>query len=218
MVEHQHNLLEDPCSSQGSLTDEIARAVGSEFTAFHQLILGGGQPVSDRLAQGSGPRKLLRRWARISRADRLIPKVIWNQPLGLPECPYMRRWVLDFGAFALRLHRWESSDDHRAFHDHAWNFWTFVLRGSYVDVSDRGKDVLRAGSLRYRPATHRHTVKILQPGTWTLVLSGPVIRRWGFWVGGKLWKRDRYFAVMGHHPCSDGQAPVRRRPDGSMIR
>jgi hypothetical protein len=24
-------------------------------------------------------------------------KIFWNQKLGKPECPYMRRWVLDFG-------------------------------------------------------------------------------------------------------------------------
>lgn len=145
------------------------------------------------------------------------PKLIWNQKLGLPHCPYMRRWVIDFGEFAIRLHRWQSSDDHRAFHDHAWNFVTCVLYGSYLDVSPDGEDLLTPGSIRYRAASHSHTVKILKPGTWTLVLSGPPIRRWGFWVKDKLWKRDRYFAVNGHHPCGDNQEPVRLRPDGSII-
>lgn len=151
------------------------------------------------------------------RLSDFIPKISWSEPIGLQECPYMRRWVLDFGAFAIRVHRWQSSDDTRAFHDHAWNFTTIVLRGSYVDISDHGEDLLTAGSVRYRPATHRHTVKILRPGTWTLVVSGPVIRRWGFWVKNKLWKRDRYFATNGHHPCDPGGQPKRLRPDGTII-
>ena len=138
------------------------------------------------------------------------------QSIGLPECPYMRRWVVDFGAFAIRIHRWESSDDDRAFHDHPWWFITLVLRGSYDDVSLSGLDTLRVGSIRFRSASHRHTVKIKTPGTWTLLITGRAKRRWGFWVGGKLLKRDRYFAVHGHHPCSNGE-PVRLRPDGTRI-
>jgi hypothetical protein len=146
-----------------------------------------------------------------------LPKLLWNKPQGLLNCPYFRRWVLDFGAFALRVHRWEASDDTRAFHDHPWWFLTFVLRGSYVDVSARGRDLLRAGSVRFRPAAHKHTVEVLRPGTWTFLVTGPAVRRWGFWIGDKLLKRDKYFAVYGHHPCSEGQAPVRMRPDGSKI-
>lgn len=144
------------------------------------------------------------------------PTLSWNEKLGLPECPYLRRWVLDFGAFAIRLHRWSGSDDQRAFHDHAWWFLTCVLRGSYRDISPAGEDLLRAGSIRFRPATHRHTVKVLRPGTWTLLVTGPVTRRWGFWVNGKLVKRDKYFVVHGHHPC-DGSQPVRVRPDRSRV-
>ena len=144
-------------------------------------------------------------------------KLIWNDKLGLPECPYMRRWVLDFGIFAIRLHRWERSDDKRAKHTHAWWFLTLVLWRSYCDVSPKGRDLLRMGSIRYRPANHAHTVEVLKPGTWTLLITGRAKHRWGFWVDNKLIKRDKYFAVHGHHPCEDGQAPVRLRPDGSRI-
>lgn len=64
---------------------------------------------------------------------------------------------------------------------------------------------------------HKHTVEIHRPGTWSFLITGPAIRRWGFWVDNKLHLRDRYFATSGHHPCSSGQRPVRRRPDGSYI-
>lgn len=151
-------------------------------------------------------------------ADRFqFPKISWNEAIGLAECPYFRRWVIDFGAFALRVHRWQSSDDARAYHDHAWSFLTIVLWGSYMDVSPEGSDLLTTGSVRFRRASHKHTVKILKPGTWTALITGPVIRRWGFWVNGKLHRRDRYFATAGHHPCDPSGSPVRQRPDGTRI-
>jgi hypothetical protein len=127
----------------------------------------------------------------------------------------MRRWVADFGRFAVRLHRWEASDDKRAFHDHPWWFLTLVLRGSYVDVSPSGRDLLTAGSVRFRPANHKHTVEIQTPGTWTLLVTGRPSRRWGFWIGDRLIRRDKYFATHGHHPCDqDTGTPVKMNPDG----
>lgn len=145
-------------------------------------------------------------------------KLHWKVPGGLPECPYFHKWVLDvFGLFAIRLHLWHRSDDARAWHDHPFWFLTLVLRGSYADVSDAGRDVLRRGSIRFRPASHRHTVEILQPETLTLLITGPAKHRWSFWVGNKKMKRDKYFAEFGHHPCETGQPPVRMRPDGTRI-
>lgn len=57
-----------------------------------------------------------------------------GEKLGKPECPYLQRWMLKlpFG-FSLRLHRWFSSDDKRAMHNHPWNFATLVLQGAYED-------------------------------------------------------------------------------------
>jgi hypothetical protein len=140
------------------------------------------------------------------------------ESIGLPECPYLRRWVADFGLFSIRLHRWQSSDDARHFHDHPWWFLTLVLRGRYVDVSPDGRDQLRPGSIRYRPALHKHTVEVQQPGTWTLLITGPTERRWGFWVNDKMIRRDKYFAVHGHHPCDASGEPVRMSPDGERLR
>jgi len=128
----------------------------------------------------------------------------------------MHRWVLDFGVFAIRLHRWFSSDDARAFHDHPWWFLTLVLWGGYTDVSPEGRDALGVGSVRFRPAHHKHTVEISRP-TWTLLVTGPPARRWGFWIDGKLRKRDKYFATHGHHPCVPAGLPVRMRPSGERI-
>lgn len=146
----------------------------------------------------------------------------WRYPAGLEECPYIMRWVLFPNWYSIRLHHWSASDDTRALHNHAWWFITIVLWGSYVDfyndphTGELTADVLRTGSIRFRHAHYSHTVQILQP-TWTLLLTGRPLSRWGFWVNGKLIRRDRYFAIYGHHPCDTDGEPVRTRPDGTRI-
>lgn len=125
----------------------------------------------------------------------------FNEHLGLPECPYVVRWRLETPWFSVRLHHWLAPDDDRAKHDHPWDFVTFVLWGGYVDSSPDGDEHLRAPAVRYRPATHQHTVFPDEGGAWTVVVTGPKIRSWGFWVNGKFIKMNKYFLKYGHHPC-----------------
>lgn len=161
------------------------------------------------------------------------PGIILGQELGDPECPYMKRWVVNFGKFAIRLHHWIGSDDPRNFHDHAWGFWTFVLKGGYSDVTEcalcqgrgelgrrydyiyvnlgecplcengRVSEHLGRFSLKHRPPHHKHTVQTDPSGAWTILVNGPHVRKWGFWVDGKFMKVRQYFREFGHHPCID---------------
>jgi hypothetical protein len=129
--------------------------------------------------------------------------ITWGQELGRPECPYLRRWVLNFHFFSIRLHRWRSSDDHRNFHDHPWWFLTLVMFGSYIDVSPYGREAMRPGRVRFRPALHRHTVEVAPGGCWTIRIPARQDRRRGFWVKGKPMKANKYFLEIGHHPCAE---------------
>jgi hypothetical protein len=125
----------------------------------------------------------------------------------------MRRWAIETPWFSLRLHHWIRSDDKRHLHDHPWAFWTFVLKGSYIDVSgdewtsrypnDFPADLenVRRFHLYFRPASHRHYVEVPAGGCWTLVLTGPKVRYWGFWVRGKFRKANGYFKEHGSHVC-----------------
>ncbi len=144
-------------------------------------------------------------------------RFLWGDKLGLPGETYLTRWGIEFKRFSIRLHRWTGSDDLRATHDHAWWFWTLVLWGGYLDIAeDKSVDRLRFGSFRFRPAEHRHTVQNNHKVSWTLLVTGAPVRRWAFYVDGKKYMRDKYFAVFGHHRLSGGE-PVRVRPDGSLI-
>jgi len=127
-----------------------------------------------------------------------------GEKLGRSECPYMQRWAINFHFFSIRIHHWFSSDDNRAFHDHPGWFITLVLSGSYTDVSPLGRQLMRRGKIKYRPALHKHTVEVSDGGCWTFVIFGKSIRRWGFWIrdGNKFVKSNKYFLEHGHHPCN----------------
>jgi hypothetical protein len=43
-------------------------------------------------------------------------------------------------------------------------------------------EVMRVFTLRYRPATHIHRTRVHQDGSWSIVLMGPMVREWGFWL------------------------------------
>lgn len=136
------------------------------------------------------------------RAKRFIFK--WREQLGLPDCPYLIRWRLETPWGSVRLHHWLSHDDDRALHDHPWDFVTFVLRGGYTDSGKYTEEHLRAPAIKYRSATHQHTVHPDPGGCWTIIFTGPKVRNWGFWVKDKFVKMNKYFLTYGHHPCDTG--------------
>lgn len=127
----------------------------------------------------------------------------WKEPLGMPYCPYMYRWVFNFKLFSIRIHHWIRSDDKRAFHSHPWNFITFVIKGSYIDVTPEGKETLKFGSIRYRKNHHMHYVDVPKTGCWSILLTGNPNFKWGFLVNNKFIRKDKYFKKYGHPPCYD---------------
>lgn len=80
-----------------------------------------------------------------------------------------------------------------------------MLSGSYCDVTPAGREWLRPGTLRFRPALHRHTIEVAPGGCWTFLWTGPHERFWGFWTprsgGERFRKSNRYFLEEGEHPC-----------------
>lgn len=130
--------------------------------------------------------------------------------IGPADCPMLRRWVLITPIGSIRLHNFLRPDDERDPHDHPWWFITILLRGSYVDETTFedgtvGLDYLRRGSVRFRPAQHRHKVKTYE--AWTLIITGRNARQWGFWErlpdhwSQKFHDAKQYFHKYGYAPC-----------------
>lgn len=93
------------------------------------------------------------------------------------------------------LHKFLHDDEDRALHDHPWWFISVMLWGRYSEVVKEQVIERRAPSIAFRSATHAHRVMLwrefgnLVP-CWTLVVTGKVVRDWGFLCpqGWRHWK------------------------------
>lgn len=136
-------------------------------------------------------------------ADRLIARITRRPPdivIGGHERPYLRRWwLIPRNRFLnVYLHQFLRSDDDRALHDHPWVNCSVLLRGAYVEHTIAAGGVhhrtLRlAGEWCLRGARRAHRIEVL-PGQpcWTLFITGPRVRQWGFHcpdAGWIHWKR-----------------------------
>lgn len=149
-----------------------------------------------------------------------IKRFFYRKPdfmIGTPESPYMRRWwVIPRNRwFNIYLHNVLRDDDDRALHDHPWWNLSIVLRGGYWEVKplyqplypDFALDMFHdpnlvrlwrgRGSMVLRRPTDAHRL-CLDDGrpSWSLFITGPNRRTWGFWCP-KGWKNWRDFCAPG---------------------
>lgn len=118
-------------------------------------------------------------------------------PKGGPD--YLHRWwvIPRNPFFNVYLHRFMHSDDDRALHDHPWFSLSFGLTGLYTEVlpvkqsQAAGWDYMPQGLRRvirvpgrfvWRSPWMRHRLEVspLLGEAWTLFITGPVVREWGF--------------------------------------
>ena len=132
-------------------------------------------------------------------------QIRWKEPLGRLDCPYLYRWTFLFFNYSIRLHHWLRSDDKRVFHDHACDFISIVLRGSYTNVTPTGRTIVHAGSIWRGKASGRHYLDIPVDGAWTLLLCGRPYHKWGFYVNDHKWRPLRYFHKFGIIQTKDYQ-------------
>lgn len=129
----------------------------------------------------------------MSIADRIIARITRRDcdlPIGGKADSYLRRWyVIPRNRwFNLYLHNIRRSDDDRALHDHPWWNCSIILKGAYVEiVPTRGATTVSkyraTGSVTFRAARDSHRLVITDKSgpVWTLFITGPKLRRWGFW-------------------------------------
>jgi hypothetical protein len=121
------------------------------------------------------------------------PEVIGPEP-----CPIIHRWTIcKVRGRKLFLHHFLANVDERDLHDHPWPFVTFVLWGRYDDITEDGRERLRAGSWASREALHTHRTHAGPKGAWTVVLTGRWKRRWGFWRDETWWPWREYERAYG---------------------
>jgi hypothetical protein len=141
-------------------------------------------------------RRIADRLIRIS--DTRAPDFVIGQPGQPGQPPYLQRWWLipKNRFFNMYLHKFLRSDDDRAMHDHPWCNLSWLLRGAYLEVIPGQIKVRRAGDFAMRRPTARHRIELIERigwrdnkpymtgqmyPAWTLFITGPIVRSWGFW-------------------------------------
>lgn len=106
---------------------------------------------------------------------------------------YLRRWWImprNEGC-NVYLHEILHSDEDRALHDHPWDNTSYLIEGSYTEITPEGSFLREAGSITSRRATDSHRLVIPDGGrAVSIFMTGPKVREWGFHCeqGWRHWK------------------------------
>lgn len=117
----------------------------------------------------------------IDRFSRRAPDIC----IGGEQDPYMRRWYVipRNRFFNIYLHNIVRSDEDRALHDHPWWSLSLCLRGGMLELDAANKlpVPIVAGEWRLRSANYAHRLVVdSDDDCWTLFITGPRLRDWGF--------------------------------------
>lgn len=115
--------------------------------------------------------------------------------------PYMRRWwiIPRNRWFNIYMHHMLHDDDDRAPHDHPWWSLSLCLRGVIkehqmfyreVPIPESELDVrvfqhftvnwIKKGQWKFRDKNYVHRLELPFGDAWTLFITGPNVRTWGF--------------------------------------
>lgn len=150
-------------------------------------------------------------------ASRLL-RIADRQPdftIGSDASPYLRRWwvIPRNPIFNVYLHQFLRSDDDRALHDHPWWNVSVLLKGQYREHTIMAGGIERrkmrcAGNVKFRLAKCAHRIELTDGPCWTLFITGPRFRSWGFHCPVAGWVHWRDFTAADDHGqvgrgCSD---------------
>jgi hypothetical protein len=147
------------------------------------------------------------RWLARWLARRLITEALKDADfvIGGPANPYLFRWYLipRNRVFNIYLHKFLRSDDDRALHDHPWPNLSFLLAGAYTEhtIPAGGinvRTVYKAGDIKVRMPGAAHRVELHDGPCWTLFITGPHLREWGFHCPDIGWRHWRDFTSAKH--------------------
>lgn len=114
--------------------------------------------------------------------EKFIRKHLRFKELGWQEIGevFTRYAVLKTRWFNVYLHQLSAPSWHPECHDHPWSFVAVLLRRGYDEKVGGTVYRRRVGSILWRPATFAHNVITPYGTSWSLILTGPTSRKWGF--------------------------------------
>ncbi|MDF2435387.1 MAG: hypothetical protein JWP44_5018 [Mucilaginibacter sp.] len=122
---------------------------------------------------------------------------------------YLKRWWLlpRNRFFNVYYHNFRVSDDDRALHDHEYINVSFLLDGEYIEHTEKGVFHRKTGALVMRRPSTLHRIELLpnvssrwnekECPTWTLFITGPRVRTWGFKIDNQWLDYKTYIAKYG---------------------
>lgn len=133
-------------------------------------------------------------WARGRRPDFVI---------GGDENPYLIRWWLipRNPVLNIYVHLFLRSDDDRALHDHPWVNCSLILKGTYTEHEIHAGGIntrteRKAGQWRWRRSGRiAHRIELTHGPCWTLFITGPRYREWGFHCQDAGWVHWKKFTA-----------------------
>jgi hypothetical protein len=141
----------------------------------------------------------LGRESGVSNAPRWWPIRNPDFIVGDADNPYLRRWwLIPRNRWVnIYLHQFLRDDDDSALHDHPYCNMSLLLRGSYVEHMPGRSAVRRPWLPVFRRPTSAHRVELIDGApVWTLFITGPRVREWGFHCP-KGWVRWQDFTNPG---------------------
>ena len=113
---------------------------------------------------------------------------------------YLHRWYLipKNKYFNIYLHKFYRSDDDRALHDHPWFSVSILLKGELLEHQwgDRVRYVSRWIPV-FRTAKFAHRVEVVKGPIWTIFITGPRLRTWGFYAEEGWMESQDFLAKYG---------------------
>lgn len=124
--------------------------------------------------------------------------------IGSADNPYMLRWwiIPRNRFFNICLHKIRRDDDDRALHDHPWLNCSILLSGSYTEITPKGRYVRTRGLIVFRRSVAAHRLQVGSGYAWSLFITGPRIREWGFhcphgWVDWRIFTDKENYGEIG---------------------
>ena len=119
---------------------------------------------------------------------------------------YLERWFLiPRNRFLnIYLHKFSGSDDDRALHDHPWSSVSILLSGKIHEVlrDKNGKQFENHGLRRFLPKfrspRYAHRIVLESRFAWTIFITGPRVRRWGFFCK-QGWRDCKAFTAIDNN-------------------
>jgi hypothetical protein len=93
---------------------------------------------------------------------------------------FYRYQLLKTRWFNVYLHQLDAPAWHPQCHDHPWGFVAILLWHGYLEQVGNRKFRRYPGMILFRPATFAHNVITPYGTSWSLILTTPKSRQWGF--------------------------------------